>query len=236
MTATPSAAAKAWDGTSTTTTCSTAPSGCSSPATSANLVAAWIPALDGVDAKLRGGRHASPTSVAVTARRRSCSPRPTRRRRSPASTTTRPRSRSPASAPPRPASPTASASRSPRRRTSRATATTWCASSTRCTTWATRSARLATSAGRSPTDGTWLLVEPMAGENARGQRQPRRPDLLRGVDVHLHARGAGAAGRRLPRRPSRPGPVCGAVMEAAGFTRFRQVVDSPTNLVLEVRP
>ena len=43
-------------------------------------------------------------------------------------------------------------------------------------------------------DGTWLIVEPMAGDTARGQRQPRRSDLLLGVDVHLHP------GRAVPAR------------------------------------
>ena len=73
--------------------CSTAPSASSARATSATWSAQWIPALDGVEAKLERGRHASPTSAAATARRRSSWRRPSRIRSSSASTTTPPRSR-----------------------------------------------------------------------------------------------------------------------------------------------
>ena len=49
------AAAPASAGTSTTTTCSRAPSASSAPGYIAHLVDRWIPALDGVEAKLRAG-------------------------------------------------------------------------------------------------------------------------------------------------------------------------------------
>ena len=62
------------------------------PGYAANLVSSWIPALDGVQAKLATPARPSPTSAAATARRRSCSHRRTRTRRSSASTTTRRRS------------------------------------------------------------------------------------------------------------------------------------------------
>ncbi len=39
------------------------------PGYNANLVVEWIPALDGVEAKLRAGRAASPTWAAATAPR-----------------------------------------------------------------------------------------------------------------------------------------------------------------------
>ena len=57
-------------GTSTTTTCSSAASGSSGPATSPTSSPSWIPALDGVEAKLAGRRRGSPTSAAGSARRR----------------------------------------------------------------------------------------------------------------------------------------------------------------------
>ena len=41
------------------------------PGYNANLIASWLPALDGVVEKLERGRDASPTSAAGTARRRS---------------------------------------------------------------------------------------------------------------------------------------------------------------------
>ena len=50
-------------------------------------------------------------------------------------------------------------------------------------------------------DGTWLLVEPMAVEAAREQRQSREPDLLRRGGRHLHARRRGAGRRLRPREP-----------------------------------
>ena len=59
----------------------------------ANLVPSWLPALDGVEASKP--EQGSPTSVAVTVRRRSCSRRPSRSRRSSGSTTTTARSRRP---------------------------------------------------------------------------------------------------------------------------------------------
>ena len=65
-----------------------------------------------------------------------------------------------------------SASRSPRRRTSPASGYDLVASSTASTTWATPSGRRGTSARPWPTDGTWLLVEPFAGD--RGARTSTR--------------------------------------------------------------
>ena len=143
---------RAWAGTSTTTACSAAPSASSAPATRRNLVAEWIPALDGVQEKLEARREG---------RRRRLRPRRLDDHHgrsvpelasSSASTTTRPRSSARARRPRKPASPTASrfevaAAKDypgqrlrPRR-----------ACSTACTTWATRSAPRPTCARRSPT-------------------------------------------------------------------------------------
>ena len=66
----------------------------------ANLASQWIPALDGVDDKLRSGGTVA-DSGAVTVRRRCCSHRSTPKLPSSASTTTRRRSTSPASERPR---------------------------------------------------------------------------------------------------------------------------------------
>ena len=108
-----SAPARASAGTSTTTACSAAPSGSSGPATARNLVAEWIPALDGVEAQARGRRQG---------RRRRLRPRrlddhhgpgvPERRVRR-LRLPRRRRSSARAAARPRPAWPTASRSRSP---------------------------------------------------------------------------------------------------------------------------
>ena len=57
---------------------------------------------------------------------------------------------------------------------SRHRATTSSRSSTPSTTWATRSAPPRTSAQSLADDGTWLLVEPFAGDRLAGQPQPGR--------------------------------------------------------------
>jgi 2-polyprenyl-3-methyl-5-hydroxy-6-metoxy-1,4-benzoquinol methylase len=84
-------------------------------------------------------------------------------------------------------------------------------------------------------DGTWLLVEPRAADRLED-------------NLHLLGRMFYSVSTLVCTPASRAQPVgtcLGAqagparlrsVMEAAGFTGFREVVDSPTNLVLEVRP
>ena len=84
-------------------------------------------------------------------------------------------------------------------------------------------------------DGTWLLVEPRAADRLED-------------NLHLLGRIFYSASTLICTPASRAQPVGAclgaqagparlrAVMEAAGFTRFRDVVDSATNLVLEVRP
>ncbi len=84
-------------------------------------------------------------------------------------------------------------------------------------------------------DGTWLLVEPFAGDTRRGEPQPRRPRLLRRLDARLHARVDVPGGRAGARCPGRRGALRD-VVTAAGFTRFRRVAETPFNLVFEVRP
>jgi 2-polyprenyl-3-methyl-5-hydroxy-6-metoxy-1,4-benzoquinol methylase len=89
--------------------------------------------------------------------------------------------------------------------------------------------------GRLAPDGTWLVVEPRAADRLED-------------NLHLLGRIFYSASTLICTPASRSQPVGAclgaqagparlrAVMEAAGFTSFRQVVDSPTNLVLEVRP
>ena len=54
-------------------------------------------------------------------------------------------------------------------------------------------------------DGTWMVVEPFAGRQHRGQPQPGRARVLRGLDDALHARVAEPGGRARARRPGRRG-------------------------------
>ena len=117
-----------------------------------HLASAWIPALDGVEAKLaarRPDRRRRLRSRGIdAAARRDLS----RRRPSSGSTPTTVRSTRPASARPKPDWRIGCASRSRRPRRSRAP-TTWCASSTASTTWATPRARARTCATTSHPTG-----------------------------------------------------------------------------------
>ena len=84
-------------------------------------------------------------------------------------------------------------------------------------------------------DGTWMVVEPAAGDRDRGQPQPGRPGLLRVLHAALHAGLAvpGASGLALG---TQAGPArIRDVVTAAGFTRFRIAAQTPFNNVFEVR-
>ena len=84
-------------------------------------------------------------------------------------------------------------------------------------------------------DGTWMIVEPFAGDRVRGQPESGRAGLLRLLDPDLRAGvavpGSGTRPRRPGRRnaPARRGPQ-------GGFTRFRRATETPFNLVFEARP
>jgi SAM-dependent methyltransferase len=84
-------------------------------------------------------------------------------------------------------------------------------------------------------DGTWLLVEPSAGDRLED-------------NLHLVGRIFYSASTMIctPASKAQPGAAClGAqagdarlqeVVEAGGFTRFRRATETPFNAVLEVRP
>ena len=191
-------------GTSTTTTCSRAPSGSSAPATSRNLVDAWLPALDGVVEKLADGRARGRHRLRA---RRVDDPDGAG---VPAVTFVgldyhEGRSRPRAAPPSAPGWRTASGSRSPPPRTSTAARTTSCACSTRCTTWATRSARRAHVRSQLADDGTWMVVEPFAGDALEDNLNPVGRVFYAGVDDALHAGVAVPGGRARARRPGRRG-------------------------------
>ena len=84
-------------------------------------------------------------------------------------------------------------------------------------------------------DGTWLIVEPMAGDRIEDNLNPvgrifySASTLIctpcsRSQEVGL-ALGAQAGEERLR-----------AVVTEAGFTRFRRATETPFNLILEARP
>ena len=203
------------------------------PGYAANLVSAWIPALDGVQAKLEKGArvadvgcgHGASTILMAQAFPRSefvgfdYHQASIEHARAAAAT---------------PAWTTACASRPPRPSSTRARAMTWWRCSTAYTTWATRLAPPHMSQTLAP-DGTWLIVEPYAGDRLEDNLNPVGrifygastlvcTPASRDQEVGL-ALGAQAGEARLRE-----------VVTAGGFTRFRRATETPFNLVLEARP
>ena len=204
------------------------------PGYKANLVPTWLPALDGVTAKLEAAR---------TRRRRRLRARRvdgvdgrgvSRRRASSASTSTDRRS---TTARERAAAAAVVGSRhvhpGHRPPTTTGRRSTSSASSTACTTWATRSARPAMRTRRSSTTAP-SCSSSRSPATARGQLQPGRADVLRRVDVHLHAELV-VPGRR-PGLGAQAGEArLRDVFTEAGFTTFRRATETPFNLILEAR-
>jgi ubiquinone/menaquinone biosynthesis C-methylase UbiE len=84
-------------------------------------------------------------------------------------------------------------------------------------------------------DGTWLLVEPYAPENVEDTFNPVGRLYYAGstflcVPNAMSQPGGYALGAQAGERPIRE------IAEQAGFTRFRQVAQTPFNLVYEIRP
>ncbi len=84
-------------------------------------------------------------------------------------------------------------------------------------------------------DGTWLLVEPYAPENVEDTFNPVGRLYYAGstflcVPNAMSQEGGYALGAQAGEGPIRE------IAEQAGFTRFRQVAQTPFNLVYEIRP
>jgi hypothetical protein len=84
-------------------------------------------------------------------------------------------------------------------------------------------------------DGTWLLVEPMAGDRIEDNLNPvgrvfYGATTMIGTPAARSQAGGFALGAQPGERQLR------AVLEQAGFGRVRRVAETPFNLVLEVRP
>lgn len=84
-------------------------------------------------------------------------------------------------------------------------------------------------------DGTWLLVEPFAGDNVEENLNPvgrlyYAGSLFLCVPNGLSQAGGYALGRQAGESAIRQ------VTAEAGFTRFRRAAQTPFNLVYEVRP
>ena len=173
------------------------------PGYAANLTTSWIPALEGVEDKLRRGAQGGRCRLRARSLDDHHGARLPRSRPSPGSTTTPPRSTQPARPPRRPAWTTGSASRWRRPRSTRGRATTSSGSSIACTTWETRRARRDTSC--SSLAARRHLADRRALRQRRPGRQPQpdRPAVLLGIHAGLHPGVAVAGGRYRSRRPGR---------------------------------
>ena len=113
--------------------------------------------------------------------------------------------------------------------------TTSSPSSTACTTWAIPVGAARHVRGALAQDGTWMIVEPFAGDRVEDNHNPvgrvfygastmvcAPASLSQEVGLGL---GAQAGEARLR-----------DVVTAGGFTRFRRATETPFNLVLEARP
>ena len=199
----------------------------------ANLVDVWLPALDGVVPKLqRGARvadigcghgastvimaQAYPASTFVGSDYHDASIATARERAAAAGLGDR------------------SASRSPRPPASTVDRTTWSPPSTRCTTWATRSARPRQVYDALADDGTWMIVEPIAGDHVEDNLNPVGR-VYYGFSTLLctPASLSQSPGTALGTQAG-PARIRDVTM-AAGFTRFSTVASTPFNNVFEVR-
>ena len=206
-------------GTNTCTTCTRAASGSSARATTRNLVAAWLPALDGVVEKLETRAHGG---------RRRLRPRrvdhphgaglpqlDVRRLRLPRGSIETARARAEAAG----VSDRVRFDVGAGRVVPAARVTTWSPCSTACTTWAIRSARPATSAGaragRHVDDRRAVRRRPR-----RGQPEPGGRAFYGVLDPALHAGFAVTGGRPGARRPGRRSAHSRG-RGGGGFTRFR---------------
>ena len=197
--------AKASVGTSTITSCSTASSGSSARATSAISCRAWIPALDGVEAKLHAGAQRRRHRLRPRRLDDHHGARRFRSRSSSASTITRSRS-------PRRTHAHASAGVADNCRFEVASAKDFPGARLRSRDGVRRAARHGRSgrrlaaraddarAGRSLDDR-----RAVRRRSRRGEPEPRRPRVLRGLDADVHAVLARAGGRdsRSARRPAK---------------------------------
>ena len=190
----------------------------------ANLTTNWIPALDGVEAKLKSGArvadvgcgHGSSTLLMAQTYPESeffgfdyhdaSIETPARRRGTPASKT-------------------ACTSTSPRRSHSRAGTTISSPASTACTTWAIRPEPRGTFTTLWP-DGTWMIVEPTAGDDVAANLNPvGRIYYSASTVICVPASLSQEVGAGLGAQAGQK-KIAEAVT-AGGFKRFRRATETP---------
>lgn len=84
-------------------------------------------------------------------------------------------------------------------------------------------------------DGTFLLVEPMAGESLADNTNPIGK-LFYSAGTFVCVPHAKAQGGRYALGPQVPQATWQALLAEAGFTRFRRAAETPFNRVFEARP
>jgi len=84
-------------------------------------------------------------------------------------------------------------------------------------------------------DGTWMIVEPAAGDRVEDNFNPVGRAYYGFSTLLVHTRVALSGRRARTRRQAGPARIAEVVTEA-GFTRFRRAAETPFNLVLEARP
>ena len=176
------------------------------PGYAASLVDAWLPALDGVVSRLEAGGRVADVGCGHGASTRADGPALPARRRSSASTATLRRSTRRGTPRQRPELPPTRRSRWRRRRRSQAIGYDLVCYFDSLHDMGDPVGALRHARAALGPDGTVMLVEPAAGDCARGQPQSDRTSLLRSVDADLHAELTVPGGRPRPRRPGRHRP------------------------------
>ncbi|MBE7189118.1 class I SAM-dependent methyltransferase [Jatrophihabitans endophyticus] len=83
-------------------------------------------------------------------------------------------------------------------------------------------------------DGTWMVVEPMAGDTVQSNLNPVGRVYYSFSTFLCVPNAVSQGGHRTLGAQAGPAAIR-AVTEEAGFTRFRQVAETPFNLVYEIR-
>jgi hypothetical protein len=84
-------------------------------------------------------------------------------------------------------------------------------------------------------DGTWLLVEPMAGEELNDNVNPVGR-ILYAASTFICTPGAQAQDGGHALGSQAPESTLADLVSSAGFTRFRRATETPFNRIYEVRP